>query len=440
MDAYVDKTDSPAAAEHRSLGVEPGRRAPLTNANICALVAANTLEFFDFFVYATFSAYIGRAFFPHLAGQGNQLLSLAVFAAGYLSRPLGGFVIGLYADRRGRKPAMLLTGSIITICTLGIAITPSYASLGIASSFIVVGCRIMQGFAIGGEMGSSSALLVEYGPAGRTGLYGGYQMAGQGAALVCAGLCGLGLVHLLEPADLAAWGWRMPWVLGAIMVPIQIYLRRSIRESIPANPAGLENHDAGGRAWWSMPTLFAIALIVGGTVPTYVVIYVITYGVSGPPPTVSASFMTTCVVGVVTLVASLLGGALADRFGKNTLLALCRVATALLVYPAFATVVAHNTHVTAMAMISLVAGASALGGGPTIVLILQKFPRIGRATGLSVSYATGVALFGGTAPLVVASMTKWTGDALASAWYVGLASLVALAGQAVALKWRNYPL
>ncbi|MFL9894844.1 MFS transporter [Paraburkholderia strydomiana] len=419
----------------------PSAGIGLSLIQIAALLAANAFEFFDFFMYTTLASFIGRAYFPPGTAVNSAFLPLVIFAVGYLSRPVGGAIIGRYADTRGRKPAMLLTGSLITLGTVGIAITPTYEVIGVLASFLILVFRMLQGVAIGGEMGSSSALLIERSPTGRGGLFGSYQMAGQGIALLTAGLCGLSLSIALSPLALADWGWRLPFALGAVLVPVQLFLRRSIVESA-ARVESVKQATAGKvRACdCGVPLILSILLILGGTVPTYIVIYVTSFGLGGPVPSATASFVTTGVTGAVTLAASIVGGALADVVGMNAVLIASRVLTALVVYPAFAVAVSHHSETVSMLMIALIAGLSALGGGPTITLILQKFRAHHRATGLSLAYATGVALFGGTAPLVAASLTRWSGNPLGSAWYVMLAAGCAVVAQLVLTRWPSYPL
>ncbi|WP_217709908.1 MFS transporter [Paraburkholderia youngii] len=390
---------------------------------------ANTLEFFDFFLYAMFAAYIGRTFFPQGTAFGGTLLSLATFAAGYLSRPLGALTLGRYADRRGRRRAALVTGSLVTFGSIGIAVVPSFDAIGLWASSLVLMCRMIQGFAIGGELGAVSALLVEQGPANRPATGGGYQMAGQGVAQLLAGLAGLALVLYLPAHDLQVWGWRLPFAFAALLLPVQFYLRRSVQEFIPPSEGKTRRSLQEARNWLTQ-ALCAIGMIFGGTVPTYVVVYVAAFGVSGGPPSPSASFATASAVGLATMLAGLIGGAIADKIGIGKVIVAARIATALTVYPVFALLSAYHSPIVSAAMISLVAALSALGGGPTIAFILRKFPARHRATGLAFSYATGVALFGGTAPLIAAAIARATGSGRATALYVILAALVALIAQA----------
>src|SRR6185312_5840497 len=201
---------------------------------VMATVAGNAIEFFDFITYAYFAVYIGQTFFPAKTEFMSLLLSVGVFGVGFVFRPLGGVIIGAYADRVGRKPAMLLTIVLITLGTLALALTPSYASIGIAAPIIVVVCRLVQGLALGGEVGPASVFLVEIAPEGKRGFYSSWQLASQGLASLTAGGCGMLLSYTLSPADLAAWGWRVPFVLCLALIPVALYLRSYMPETLRA--------------------------------------------------------------------------------------------------------------------------------------------------------------------------------------------------------------
>ena len=200
-----------AQAIPRSL---PPCAAGVSKKVVAATVAGNALEFYDFVTYAFFAVYIGKTFFPASTALGSLLLSVAVFGVGFVSRPVGGVLIGAFADRAGRKPAMLLTIGLITVGTLGLALTPSYASIGLAAPVIVVLCRLIQGLALGGEVGPSSAFLIESAPAAQRGLYASWQLASQGIATLVAGALGIAMISMLTPAELQAWGWRVPFAAG----------------------------------------------------------------------------------------------------------------------------------------------------------------------------------------------------------------------------------
>ncbi|GAB6849806.1 MFS transporter [Paraburkholderia kururiensis] len=396
----------------------------LAPATLATIVLANAIEFFDYFCYTVFAAFIARTFFPHAVGAYGPLLSLGTFAAGFLSRPVGALVIGTQADTAGRKPALLLTAALVTAGSLGVALTPGYTTLGVFAPIAVLLCRILQGVAVGGEMGSSGALLIEHCPTGGKSLYAGWLMAGQGLALVAAGVCGIALHDLLTAEQIWRWGWRVPFALAAALIPVQIYLRRHIAETWqpPHEAQPFRGMLARLRGQW----LLAIVLIFGGTVPTYVATYATTFGVAGASPSAYASFMTTAAVGMVTLALSVAGGRLADRIGRVRTIAVARALTMFAVVPAFHYAARHPQPIALFCVVALFAGLSALAGGPTIVVILEMFPVRGRALAMSFVYATGVALFGGTTPFVVASVAAWSGSHAAAGWYVFVSAAVTL--------------
>ena len=203
----------------------------ITPRQVTAAVIGNALEFYDFTTYAYFAVQIGHAFFPGRNAFESLMLSLATFGAGFFSRPIGAIVIGSLADRAGRKPAMLLSFGLMGLAILGLALTPSYATIGLAAPLLALGFRLLQGFALGGEVGATTAFLIEAAPPSRRGLYGGWQGASQGLASLFGGLIGVGLSHWLSPHDLSAWGWRAAFLVGAAVLPVGLVIRRSLPET-----------------------------------------------------------------------------------------------------------------------------------------------------------------------------------------------------------------
>ncbi len=391
---------------------------------VAATVAGNALEFYDFVTYAFFAVYIGRTFFPAATPLGSLLLSVAVFGVGFVSRPLGGVLIGAFADRAGRKPAMLLTIGLITVGTLGLALTPSYASIGLAAPIIVVCCRLIQGLALGGEVGPSSAFLIESAPPNQRGLYASWQLASQGVATLVAGAFGIAMISMLTPAELQAWGWRVPFGVGLLLLPVAFYLRRNMPETLHAAPAHAENVGIKGLVRQRRIITLAVLVVLGGTVSNYVGNYMTTYAIATLkfPPLIAMG--ATVMVGIATLAFSLLGGWLCDRYGRKPVMLLPRIATAALTVPAFGLLVSHPTQGTLLAVTTFLAALTAVSGAASLVAIPELLPRGIRATGLSIAYAVGVALFGGTTQFIVTWLIGATGNPAAPAWYVAGTSVV----------------
>ena len=400
---------------------------------VAATVAGNAMEFFDFTTYAFFAVYIGKTFFPASEPLISLLMSVAVFGVGFVTRPIGGVLIGAFADRVGRRPAMLLTIGLITFGTMALALTPSYASIGIAAPIIVVVCRLIQGLALGGEVGPSTSFLIEIAPPGKRGLYGSWQLASQGIASLTAGIVGVAMTLLLSPEEMLAWGWRVPFVLAMLLIPIAIYLRRRMPETIKSDTGNSIASANRPRISQHIRSLvIATFLVMGITVSTYVAIYMTTYAMSTLklPPVVSMT--STIVFGLATMLFSLLGGWLSDRFGRKPLMLWPRLALILLVYPAFLLLIQYTNLVTLAFATTLVAGLTALGGSTTLVAIPELFPSHVRALGLSIDYAVGVALFGGSTQFVVTWLIAFTGNPAAPALYVvGISVLTLLAILAV---------
>ena len=419
---------TPAAATLQTGALEPGARpappGPVPRRVVAATVVGNALEFYDFVTYAFFAVYIGRCFFPASTPLGSLLLSVAVFGVGFVARPLGGVLIGALADRAGRRPAMLLTISLITVGTMGLALTPSYETLGVAAPVIVVVARLLQGLALGGEVGPSTAFLIESAPLGRRGLMGSWQLASQGAAGLVAGLMGLSLTSILSPAQMQDWGWRVPFALGLLLVPVAVYLRRAMPETLHASPVQAAHAGLAGLRRKRGFIALAVLVILGGTVSTYVGNFMTTYAITTlkMPPTVAMG--ATVVVGVVTLCFGLLGGWLSDRFGRKPVMIWPRVAAALVTVPAFMALIQQPSPGMLFAVSALLAALTALSATASMVAIPELLPRGIRATGMSIAYAVGVALFGGSTQFIITWLIGVTGDPAAPAWYVAATSVI----------------
>ncbi len=218
------------------------------------IVAGNVLEFYDFTLFAFFAPQIGATMFAHGQGTDGLLLALATFAVGFIARPIGAVVIGRYADRRGRKPAMVVSFTLMGAALIVVGLTPPSSMLGVWSAIIIATARLVQGFALGGEVGPTTALLIEAAPNGRRGLYGAWQLASQGIAVLIAGLVGLTISLQLSPQAVIDWGWRIGMLLGALILPVGFHLRRILPETLDAPGQALDREAAalplaGSRRW-----------------------------------------------------------------------------------------------------------------------------------------------------------------------------------------------
>lgn len=395
---------------------------------VVAAVIGNALEFFDFIAYSFFAVYIGKAFFPASTPIESLLLSLAVYGAGYLARPLGAILIAAYADRSGRKPAMLLSIGLMTAGTLGLAATPTFESVGVVAPMIVVACRLIQGLGLGGELGPTTAFLIEIAPRGRRGIYGSWQLASQGIATLIAGAVGTVLVLSLTPEQLQAWGWRVPFIISLLLIPVATYLRRAMPETLERR----SNERRGGnrperlRDHTRLITL-GVLIMIGATVSTHIGLYMTTYAISTLKLPTTAAMAATVAVGLATLIFSLLGGWLSDRYGRKWVMLIPRVLAAALAYPAFMLLIEQRTAGALLAASAVLAALTAVSGAASLVRLTELLPRSVRALGVSFGYAIGVALFGGTTQLAVTWLIDVTGDPASPGWYVLVTSIIAVA-------------
>ncbi len=397
------------------------KRVPISV--VAATVAGNAMEFYDFLCYSFFAVYIAQAFFPTGSEYTSLLSTLAVFWVGFLFRPLGGLIIGAYADRAGRRAAMILTIGLVTIGTMGLALTPSFATIGIAAPIIVVTCRIIQGFALGGEIGPASAFLVESAPSRSRGLYMSWQLASQGIAVTVAGAVGVALTPLGQPT-LAAWGWRVPFVICLAIVPLAFYLRRAMPETLEQG-APRAPSDSGLRNYWRIIVL-GVLLILGGTVATYVGNYMTTFAIKtlNLPPNIALG--ATVVSGLSIIVFALLGGWCSDRFGRRATLFFPRVLLAIIIWPLFFWLSREPSATTLYIATAAVSGLTMMSSAAALVMVPELLPKRLRATGISIAYGLGVSIFGGSTQFVITWLIHTTGNPTSPAWYVIVTSLITI--------------
>jgi MFS family permease len=394
----------------------PTPSAHLPARQIAAVVAGNAIEFYDFVTYAFFATQIGRTFFPSDEPGISLLASLATFGAGFLSRPLGALVIGRYADRAGRKPAMLLSFWLMGIAVVGLPLVPSYASLGVAAPLLVIAFRLLQGFALGGEVGPNTAFLMEAAPPHRRGLYVSLQATSADVAVLIASLVGVLLANLLEPEELDAWGWRIALLAGAVIVPFGLVLRRSLMETLHRAPP-LATPEARPGSLVRIG-LVSIALIATATTTNYLLSYMKTYAgfTLGLPE--SFAFGATVAVGAAGLIFDPLGGWLSDRFGRRRLILLPWLLLAVLVFPGFWAIEHFRTGPVLWTVCAVLASIQTAAGTTALVSIIEWLPRSVRAGGFGLIYASSIAVFGGSTQFMTAWLTRLTGDPLVPAWYM----------------------
>ena len=393
----------------------------------------NALEFYDFTIYAFFAVQIGNNFFPHHTPFAKLMLSLATFGAGFVLRPLGALVIGRFADRRGRRPAMLFSFALMGTAIFGVALTPSYGMIGPLAPALVLFWRLCQGFALGGEVGPTTAYLVEASPPARRGFYGAWQGGSQNLANIAGGLVGVTLATIAGAASLEAWGWRVAFLLGAVVLPFGLLLRRSLPETLDRPETvelapGLHTLRDNARV-----LILGFGLVAAMTASTYVFNFMTTYAMTTLHMAAGISLAATLVSGSCGLAGGLIGGLLSDRIGRRALMIWPRVLFILLTWPAFYLMVRNHDAVTLLGATALMTFTSALSTAAGLVAITESLGKKVRGLGMGAIYATAVAVFGGTTQPILALLIHYTHDPVSPAWYTIVFTLIGLVSS-IAMK------
>ncbi|HZZ89128.1 MAG TPA: MFS transporter [Caulobacteraceae bacterium] len=409
-----------------------GAPVALRPRHVAAATIGNALEFYDFLTYAFFSIQIGHAFFPAAGAYASLMLSLATFGAGFITRPIGALVIGAYSDRVGRRPAMMLCFVMIGLSIVAMALIPPYAAIGVAAPVLAVIARMVQGFSLGGEVGSNSAYLLEAAPLRHRGLALSWQGASQGMALIAAGLVGTLLTSVLPAGALETYGWRIAFLLGAVAVPFGLWLRSAVPETLHApepspaeapasRPAQTRLGQARG-AWRIL--VLGLVVLAAGTIGSYTFTYIVTYAQATLHMSARSGFLAETAGNVIGIAAALAGGALSDRIGRWPVNVGGNLAFLLLTYPVFAWVVATRSEPVLIAGVALLAVAANFNAGSFYASLAESLPKTIRGSAFGTVYAVSIAAFGGTTQLVVTWLIHVTGSPMAPAWYLIAATAI----------------
>jgi len=422
--ATMDTTDTTGANDPHAIEHLTSRQ------RIFAIVGAssgNLVEWFDFYIYSFCALYFSSAFFPK-ADPTVQLLNTAgIFAAGFLMRPVGGWLFGRIGDRYGRRNSMMI--SVLMMCggSLLIACLPTYATIGTAAPLLLLVARLFQGLSVGGEYGTSATYMSEVAEPGRKGFYASFQyvtlIGGQLAALLVLGILQL----LLSHEELVAWGWRIPFVVGACSALVSLYLRRSLHETTKESERKSEAAGSLGSLLKHHRAAFITVLgfTAGGSLifyafTTYMQKYLVnTVGMSTPT---ASRVMTVCLL--IYMVLQPAFGALSDRIGRRTSMIAFGALAAIFTVPIMSTLRGVQSPVMAGVLITcalaIVSLYTSIGG----LIKAEMFPIEVRALGVGFSYAIANAVFGGSAEYV-ALWFKTTGHESNFYWYVSIMCAIA---------------
>jgi len=405
---------------------------PITRGQVAAAVIGNALEFYDFTVYTVFADDIGKAFFPSHTPHLGLFLALITFGVGFIPRPIGAIVIGRLADRVGRRPAMLFSFGLMGLAIIALASTPSFASIGIAAPILVVTLRLVQGFALGGEVGPAMAFLIEASPPSQRGLVGSWQSASQSVASLIGGLVGVVLAAVLSHAMLEQVGWRAAFWLGALVLPFGLIIRRALPETLHRHEPPSAAHPQRADLLSHAPLfILGLMVIMCFTTGTYVRLYMTTYARTSLHIGAGVAYGASVVNGAVGLVFTLLGGALSDRFGRKPTMIWPLCIYLLATYPAFALLVRNHDAATLWGVTALISALSSISNGAALIWLTEGLRKEIRGVGIGTLYAVAVAVFGGMTQPLLERLIDITGQPMAPAFYLMFTTAIGLVAMAL---------
>src|SRR5690348_1196065 len=406
----------------------PGERlAEKSHKALWAAAIGNLLEWYDFGVYAYLASTIAAKFFPGSDPTASLLAAFAAYGVGFLARPLGGIVIGRLGDTRGRKTALVLTIFLMAFGTVGLGLLPPYESIGVLAPILLVALRLVQGLAAGGEWGTSTAFMVEWAPEGRRGFFGSFQQVSTaGGSLLGSGIAAI-LTSTLTAAAMLDWGWRMPFLLGVVLLFVGAYLRQNADET-PSYRASREA--AAGKP---VASGFPLGALAFGFTIFWTIAY---YTLLAWMPTFTRRFaglspsqaLWSNTIGLIAMVIAVpCWGALSDKVGRRPVLMASAILIGALCYPLLS-LMAGGTGLSLVLPIQILFGillALYSGAGPAA--IAEIFPTHLRSTWMTSGYALSVAIFGGFAPFIATWLIQATGSPVAPTYlYLLPAAVISL--------------
>ncbi|MGV8892047.1 MAG: MFS transporter [Burkholderiaceae bacterium] len=398
---------------------------------IVAAAIGNGLIMYDFTVYSFSAVIIGKLFFPSSTPFVSLLMALATFGAGFFMRPLGAMIVGSLADRKGRKAGLTFSILLMTLGTGIIAFTPSYSSIGVSATLLIVLARLLQGFAAGGEIGAASAVMMELASNDRRCYLVSWRPASQGVAALAGALITAFSAAVLTREAMQDWGWRMPFILGMLIGPVGWYLRRQWVETPmkatyqPTLKSVFTQHP---RTLWC-----GILLMAAPSASMYIMVFHMpTYLVTTLHLSPAISLLSAGLAGTIIFFTNPALARVADRQPcRKPIQYLTLISSIVLVFPAFIALTHQVGELLSLLIISGYAATALSNGGASSVMMLEAFPRHQRAAGMSIIYSFGVTIFGGFSPFIATWLIGATGNPMAPAWYL----MAALCTSLLALMW-----
>ena len=420
--------DAPVAA--------PDSRA--ATRGIVAATIGNALEWFDIAIYALLAIYIGRNFFPSSDPGVELIQAFAVFGVSYLIRPLGGLVLGSFADRHGLKKGLTVTIRLMVLGTALLAFMPNYGTIGILAPIGIVLARLIQGFSAGGEFGAATAYLIAQNGK-RKGFLGSFQFASQGLGSLIAAIFVAVLTTVLTDAQMTEWGWRIPFFFGLLVGPAGFLIRREMKEVPVQRGAAEEKHSPIRDVFATQKTgmLLAGGALAVSTALNFILQYMPTFAIKELGLEPGISFTSLIITGVILTFGTPVVGHLSDKYGRIRIMVPTVVVLLLAVVPLFMWVISAKSFLV-LALVMTILGllkAAYFGALPSVMS--DSFDVRTRATGLSFSYNTAVVAFGGFTPMIAAFLVQQTGQAVAPGYYLAVVAIISLVALAAGVKLRG---
>lgn len=400
---------------------------------VLRVASGNFLEMYDFIVYGYYAVYIGKTFFPAGSEFASLMLSLMTFGAGYLMRPIGAIVLGSYIDRKGRRQGLIVTLGLMAVGTLTIAATPDYATIGLAAPIIVVIGRLLQGLSAGVELGGVSVYLAEIATPGRRGFYCSWQSASQQLAVVFTALIALVLTGLVTSEQMGAWGWRIPLFIGCLIIPVILFLRRSLEETAVFRNMAHHSRSSGevfrvvAENWRIV--LSGMMLVVFTTTTFYLITaYTPTFGKQALHLDPQMTFLVTLCVGLSNFAWLPIAGSISDRIGRRPLVTTVPILALLTAYPVMTWLVAAPSVERLLAVELWFSALFGFYNGGMVPMLVEIMPAQVRTAGFSLAYSLATAVFGGFTPAICTYLIQRTGNKASPALWLMTAAAVSLLG------------
>jgi MHS family citrate/tricarballylate:H+ symporter-like MFS transporter len=416
-----------------------GSEVPQIKSRIGAILRAtsgNFLEQFDFFLFGFYASAIAKAFFPAQNETAALLNAFGVFWLGALMRPVGAIVLGAYIDRIGRRKGLIVTLGIMAIGTVVIAFCPGYATIGIAAPVIVLLGRLLQGFSAGVELGGVSVYLAEIATPGNKGFYTSFQSSSQQVAIFVAAILGYVLSEMMPPETVAAWGWRIPFFIGCLIIPFIFVLRRTLEET-PAFLA-MKKHPTASEVFasavanWRIVVLGMMMAVLTTTTFYFVTVYTPTFGKTVLKLSTPDALLVTLLVAVGNFIWNPVGGALSDRIGRKPVLLAIAGLSLLTAYPALSWLIAAPTFGKMLAVEMMFSFYFGVYSGTMLGALVEVVPAHVRTTCFSLAFALAAGLFGTFTPFASTWLIDHTGDKASPAyWLMCAAALGIIAALAI---------